>query len=109
MLDIDALEASQRAALPGERGFRHELGGGLYGLPLPKESIRPAGGVCLAWRPTCASKTVPDPAKTGVDNQAFHLNQLLVGGMQASLGIVLDEDAAFARLRQIREEHEGPQ
>ena len=54
-------------------------------------------------------RTPPDPAKTGVDNQAFHLNQLVVGGMQASLGIVLDEDAAFARLRQIREEREGTQ
>lgn len=52
-------------------------------------------------------QTLPDPAKTGVDNQAFHLNQLVVGGLQASLGIYLDEESAFARLRELREEREG--
>jgi hypothetical protein len=52
-------------------------------------------------------KTSPDLAKTGVDNQAFHLNQLVVGGLQASLGIYLDEASAFARLLAIRDEREG--
>lgn len=52
-------------------------------------------------------KTPPDPNKTGVDNQAFHLNQLVAGGLQASLGICLDEESAFARLRQIRGKREG--
>ncbi len=52
-------------------------------------------------------KTLPHSAKSGVDNQAFHLNQLIVGGMQASLGIFLDEESAFARLLEIREEREG--
>jgi len=52
-------------------------------------------------------KTLPDPFKTGVDNQAFHLNQLVVGGMQASLGIYLDEESALERLVQIRNEREG--
>jgi len=49
----------------------------------------------------------PDPARTGVDNQAFHVNALVAGGLQSSLGVYLDEESLFARLREIREEREG--
>ena len=49
-------------------------------------------------------RAVPDPAKTGVDNQAWHVNQLVVGGLQASLGVVADEESAIARLLEIRRE-----
>jgi Nucleoside 2-deoxyribosyltransferase len=49
-------------------------------------------------------RTPPDPAKPGVDNQTGHVNQLVVGGLQLSLGIVSDEDAAIARLLEIRRE-----
>ena len=52
-------------------------------------------------------RTPPDPAKTGVDNQTFHLNQLVVGGLQRSLGVYLDEDAMIERLEEIRREREG--
>ncbi len=51
-------------------------------------------------------KTLPDLGRAGVDNQVFHLNQLVVGGLQASLGIYLDEAAAFTRLLEIRAERE---
>ena len=44
----------------------------------------------------------PDPARSGVDNQAFHVNAFIVGGMQSSLGVVYDEERLFARLDQIR-------
>ena len=54
-------------------------------------------------------KTRPDPAKVGVDNQTFHLNQLVVGGLQASLGIYLDEASALDRLREIAAERAGHQ
>lgn len=47
-------------------------------------------------------RQVPDPARSGVENQAFYVNALIVGGMQASLGIVYDEEALFARLEEIR-------
>ena len=52
-------------------------------------------------------KTRPNPEKTGLDNQAFHVNALVAGGLQSSLGVYLDEESAFARLIEIREEREG--
>ena len=52
-------------------------------------------------------RTPPDPAKPGVDNQTWHVNQLVVGGLQLSLGIVYDEESAIARLLEIRREREG--
>jgi len=52
-------------------------------------------------------RTPPDPAKPGVDNQTWHVNQLVVGGLQLSLGIVHDEASAIARLLEIRREREG--
>ena len=51
--------------------------------------------------------TPPDPAKPGVDNQTLHINQLVVGGLKLSLGIVFDEESAVARLHEIRHEREG--
>ena len=48
----------------------------------------------------------PNPAQTGVDNQAGYVNALVVGGLQLSLGVVRTEDEAIARLIQIREERE---
>jgi hypothetical protein len=52
-------------------------------------------------------QTIPDPAKTGLENQAFHVNALVAGGLQSSLGVYLDEASLFARLREIRREREG--
>lgn len=51
-------------------------------------------------------RTPPDPAKAGVENQAYYLNGLIVGGLQRSLGIYLDEESVFARLLEIRRERE---
>lgn len=52
-------------------------------------------------------QSVPNPAQSGVDNQAGYLNQLVVGGLQKSLGIVRTTDDAVARLKQIHEEREA--
>jgi hypothetical protein len=52
-------------------------------------------------------RTLPDPAKSGVDNQAGYLNQLVVGGFQRSLGIYLDEASMIERLIEVRREREG--
>ncbi|MGD9714017.1 MAG: nucleoside 2-deoxyribosyltransferase [Thermomicrobiales bacterium] len=52
-------------------------------------------------------RSLPNPEMTGVDNQAGYINPLIVGGMQQSLGIYLDEDAAIARLIEVRREREG--
>jgi hypothetical protein len=52
-------------------------------------------------------QSIPDPAQTGVDNQAGYLNQLVVGGLQKSLGICRSAGDAIARLAEIRAEREG--
>jgi hypothetical protein len=52
-------------------------------------------------------RTPPDPARSGVDNQAGYLNQLVVGGLQLSLGIYTDEGSLMKRLVAIREQREG--
>jgi hypothetical protein len=52
-------------------------------------------------------KTRPDPDKHGVNNQAFYVNALVVGGLQGSLGVYLHEDEMIERLVEIRQEREG--
>lgn len=49
--------------------------------------------------------TLPDPAKTGLENQAYHINAFVAGGLLSSLGVVHDEDALIARLREIAHVH----
>jgi nucleoside 2-deoxyribosyltransferase len=50
---------------------------------------------------------LPDPVRSGVENQAFYVNPFIVGGMQSSLGVVYDEEALYRRLDEIREVFEG--
>ena len=52
-------------------------------------------------------KTTPHPEKIGLDNQAFHVNALVAGGLQSSLGVYLEENAAIARLIEVKREREG--
>ncbi|HQY30407.1 MAG TPA: nucleoside 2-deoxyribosyltransferase [Thermomicrobiales bacterium] len=49
-------------------------------------------------------QSIPTPAQSGVDNQAGYLNQLIVGGLQESLGIFVHEDQAIAALIALRTE-----
>ena len=42
--------------------------------------------------------TMPNPKNVGVDNQAFHINAFITGGLKLSLGIYLDEDTMIQRL-----------
>ncbi len=51
--------------------------------------------------------TAPDVGRAGVDNQAGYLNQLIVGGLQLSLGIYTDEPSLLARLVEIEAGQEG--
>ncbi len=51
-------------------------------------------------------QTRPDSGKTGVENQAFHVNALVAGGLLSSLGVCYDETELFARLANIRVERE---
>jgi hypothetical protein len=52
-------------------------------------------------------QTAPDPTKPGVENQAGHVNALVVGGLQGSLGVYQDLDPLLARLADIRRGREG--
>ncbi len=52
-------------------------------------------------------RTRPNPDQAGVNNMAGYVNPLIVGGLQQSLGIYLDEYAAIARLLEVRQSREG--
>jgi hypothetical protein len=52
-------------------------------------------------------QSIPNRAQAGVDNQAGYLNQLVVGGLQKSLGIYRTADDAITRLLEIRADHEA--
>lgn len=52
-------------------------------------------------------RTVPDATKQGVDNQAGHVNALVAGGLQQSLGVYLDEAEMVDRLLDLRRRREG--
>jgi hypothetical protein len=47
----------------------------------------------------------PDPARPGIENQAFHVNQFVAGGLLSSLGVVYDEEALRLRLGEIAAGH----
>jgi len=49
-------------------------------------------------------QTRPDETRTGVENQAFHVNALVAGGLLSSLGVCYDEECLFTRLAEIRAE-----
>lgn len=46
-------------------------------------------------------QTVPNPSKTGVDNQSLHINAFISGGLKSSIGVYLDEDTMIDALRHL--------
>jgi hypothetical protein len=50
-------------------------------------------------------RSIPDPERSGIENQAFYVNSFIVGGMQSSLGVVMDEDQLVQRLRALSAAH----
>lgn len=48
---------------------------------------------------------MPEPSRSGVENQALSLNSFIVGGMQSSLGIVHNEDDLISELQRVAQEH----
>jgi hypothetical protein len=52
-------------------------------------------------------RTPPDPTRAGVENQAGYVNSLVVGGLQSSLGVFLDEATMVERLLEVRREREA--
>lgn len=49
---------------------------------------------------------LPDPARSGIENQAFYINPFIVGGMQRSLGVVYSEAELIGELQRLAAEHE---
>jgi Nucleoside 2-deoxyribosyltransferase len=58
---------------------------------------------CIGLATDIRLQTSPNPQQPGVDNQAFYLNQFVVGGLKLSLGVYLTEKALFERLRVLYE------
>ena len=52
-------------------------------------------------------RTPPHPERHGVENQTLHINAFVIGGLQRSLGVYLDENSMIERLLEIRREREG--
>lgn len=48
---------------------------------------------------------LPDPSRTGIENQAFYVNPFIAGGMQSSLGVVYTEEDLIGQLTRIANEH----
>jgi len=45
---------------------------------------------------------MPHPDRTGVDNQALHINAFVIGGLQNSLGVVHTEEELISKLHALR-------
>jgi len=52
-------------------------------------------------------RTNPNPLRTGIDNQALHINAFISGGLKCSLGVYLDEDAMIDALHRVHASHSG--
>ncbi len=52
-------------------------------------------------------QTAPDPAKTGLENQAGHVNALVAGGLQGSLGVFQELEPLLVRLAELRRQRAG--
>lgn len=50
---------------------------------------------------------IPDPEQRGIENQAYYVNQFIVGGLLSSLGVVYDETALIERLSDISKERQN--
>ncbi len=105
--DLAALEASQVliCQVSEDSGTNWEAG---YMDCLSKrvDSGRYYGVIGLAT--DIRLRALPDLSKTGVENQAGHVNALVVGGLQQSLGVYLDEESMIERLLALRREREAP-
>lgn len=53
---------------------------------------------CIGLATDIRLNTIPNPAQTGVDNQALHLNAFITGGLKLSLGVYLEEDSMIDKL-----------
>ena len=99
--DIGELEASNVVLLQvsEDSGSNWEAG---YMDALAKYGDRDRYAGVMGMASDIRLQSVPNPAQSGVDNQCGYINQLVVGGLQRSLGIYRTEQEAIARLIEIR-------
>lgn len=50
-------------------------------------------------------RTLPDPKKSGIDNQSMYLNQFIIGGLKLSLGVYTNEEDLISRLKELNEKN----
>jgi hypothetical protein len=103
--DIGELEASNVVLLQvsEDSGSNWEAG---YMDALARHANNPKWYGVMGMATDIRLQSVPNPAQAGVDNQAGYTNQLVVGGLQQSLGIYRTADEAIARLIEIQRERE---
>lgn len=98
--DIDALEwANVYVCLVSEDSGTNWEAGYMDCLSKRVDPSRHHGVLGLAT--DIRLSQLPDPARHGIDNQAFYINPFIVGGMQASLGVVYTEEELIIRLKEI--------
>lgn len=54
---------------------------------------------CIGLTTDIRLSTLPDPQKSGVDNQSMYLNQFIIGGLKLSLGVYMNEDQLIQALK----------
>lgn len=54
---------------------------------------------CIGLTTDIRLSTLPDPQKSGIDNQSMYLNQFIIGGLKLSLGVYMNEDQLIQALK----------
>ena len=54
---------------------------------------------CIGLTTDIRLLTLPDPQKSGIDNQSMYLNQFIIGGLKLSLGVYMNEDQLIVALK----------
>src|SRR6185503_6771800 len=104
--DIEALEASNvMICQVGEDSGTNWEAGYMDCLSKHVDPARYYGVIGLAT--DIRLRTLPNLRQVGVNNQAWHINALVSGGLQGSLGVYLDEPSLFEIVVEIRRQREG--
>ena len=61
---------------------------------------------CIGLVTDIRLNTLPDPDKSGVDNQAMYIDQFITGGLKLSLGIFTSTETLLEQLIKLRAERE---
>ena len=105
-LDLQALEASNvyLCQVSEDSGTNWEAG---YFDCLSRHVDRERYWGVIGLATDIRLAAIPNPAQPAIENQTYHVNQFVAGGLLSSLGVAYDEDALLVRLREIAAEHGG--